>query len=163
MYKCINVSWVHMHITSKWLISLESGIMSQCCDATETLKMMGKLSNGSTTRYFYSNIFIRPYFLGRGAKGGNDQWNYVVFSICFNFFIFGQRTRRGRCPIEQRGDFPSLRGGHWLSKGRRGLAFRLPFVCSLARTDGRKFPPLFYRTSSPSGPLPNDGEISRVP
>ena len=38
--------------------------------------MMGKLSNGSTTRNFYSNIFIRPHFLGRGAKGGDDLWTY---------------------------------------------------------------------------------------
>ena len=27
-------------------------------------------------------------------------------------------------------------------------------VRSLVRTDGRKFSPVFYRTSSPSGPLP---------
>ena len=29
-----------------------------------------------------------------------------------------------------------------------------PFVCLLVWTDERKFLPLFYRTSSPSGPLP---------
>ena len=35
----------------------------------------------------------------------------------------GQRTRRGRCPREQKGEFPSVRGGQGPSKGRRGLAW----------------------------------------
>ena len=36
----------------------------------------------------------------------------------------GQRAQRGRCPIEQRGEFLSLRGGQGLSKGRWGLGGR---------------------------------------
>ena len=33
----------------------------------------------------------------------------------------GQRTQRGRCPIEQRGELPSVHGGQGLSKGWQGL------------------------------------------
>ena len=80
-------------------------------------------------------------------------------------------------------NFPSVRGGQGLSKGRRGLAWGVggglgagvrggldsqgtdrtdirTFVCLFARSDGRtdgKFTPLFYKTSSPSGPLPKRG------
>ena len=36
-------------------------------------------------------------------------------------------------------------------------------VCLFVWTDGRKFPPLFYRTSSPSGPLPKSVTWSAVP
>ena len=34
-------------------------------------------------------------------------------------------------------------------------------VSSLVRTDGHKFPPLFYRTLSPLGPLPKRGRRGR--
>ena len=44
----------------------------------------------------------------------NHYWPWAV--------LFGQRTRRGQYPIEQRGEFPSVRGGQGLSKGRQGLA-----------------------------------------
>ena len=113
---------------------------------------------------------------------------------------FGQRTRRGRCPIEQRGEFsvrPSVRTNERTSErtsvrtspegpappGPQPLGPlqapaprpletlprpqppcsrppASPFQAHLPlespcppRTDG-KFTPLFYRTSSPSGPLP---------
>ena len=42
-------------------------------------------------------------------------------------------------------------GGGWTLRGPDGRSF----VRSLVRTDG-KFTPLFYRTSSPSGPLPKN-------
>ena len=45
-------------------------------------------------------------------------------------------------------------GGGWTLRGRPdGRSFARSFARSLVRTD-RKFTPLFYRTSSPSGPLP---------
>ena len=41
------------------------------------------------------------------AKGTADHyWPRAVF-----FPYAGQRTRRGRCPIDHRGEFPSVRGG----------------------------------------------------
>ena len=47
--------------------------------------------------------------------------------------------------------------------GRDGRTFVCSVVCLLARTDGRKFPPLFYRTSSPLGLLPKrDFEVKSV-
>ena len=51
-------------------------------------------------------------------------------------------------------------GGGWSQAGRtfvRSLvrSFARSFVRSFARTDGN-YPPLFYRTSSPSGPLPKN-------
>ena len=33
----------------------------------------------------------------------------VSLSVFMSVYLFGQRTRRGRCPIEQRGKFPSVR------------------------------------------------------
>ena len=95
-------------------------------------------------------------------------------------------------------NFPSVRGGQGLSKGRRGLAWeeggwleawnkgagasggslrawgleraeglgwggwtlRGPDGCSFGRSLGRmEIPPVFYRTSSPSGPLPKRDKI----
>ena len=41
-------------------------------------------------------------------------------------------------------------GSRGLDPGGTGRTFFGTFV----RTDGRKFPPLFFRTLSPSGPLP---------
>ena len=53
--------------------------------------MMGKVSNESPTSNVYSNIFIQPYFLGRGAIGGNDVWyhhkEFLLFSS-FPSFLF---------------------------------------------------------------------------
>ena len=53
------------------------------------------------------------------------------------------------------------RGG-WGLEGAEGLGsggwtLGGPDGRSLVRSDGRKFPPVFYRTSSPSGPLPKKG------
>ena len=45
---------------------------------------------------------------------------------------------------------PGVWGGGWSLGGR---TFACSFVRSLARTDGN-YPPLFYRTTSPLGPLP---------
>ena len=42
--------------------------------------------------------------------------------------------------------------GGWSPRGM-GRTFTPSLVCSLVRTDGRKSFPVFYRTSSPSGPL----------
>ena len=53
------------------------------------------------------------------AKGTADHyWPWAVF-----FKILKFRQGSGRCPIEQRGEFPSIHGGQGLSKGRRGLAW----------------------------------------
>ena len=117
-------------------------------------------------------------------KQGQMRCGYPSSSLSI-----GQRTQRGRCSIEQREEFPSVRGGQGLSKGRRGLegeqgswgleaaeglkgggldpqgtgrtdvcsfgrSLDWTFGHSLVQTDGRKFLPLFYRTSSPSDPLP---------
>ena len=52
-----------------------------------------------------------------------------------------------------------LGGRGWGGRGSDALGGWSPGedgtdVRSDGRTDGRKFPPVFYRTSSPSGPLP---------
>ena len=39
----------------------------------------------------------------------------------FSILKAGQQTQRGRCPIEQRGEFISVRGGLGLGKGTGGL------------------------------------------
>ena len=44
-------------------------------------------------------------------------------------------------------------GGGLDPQGTSGRTFARSFARSFGRTDG-KFTPLFYRTSSPSGPLP---------
>ena len=55
--------------------------------------MMGKVSNESPTSNVYSNIFIRPYFLGRGAKGGNELWTCGVFPLdSFSSFLHPFRS-----------------------------------------------------------------------
>ena len=41
-------------------------------------------------------------------------------------------------------------GGAWTLRGPTGRTFGRTF----GRSDVQKFPPVFYRTSSPSGPLP---------
>ena len=85
--------------------------------------------------------------------------------------VFGQRPRRGRCPVEHRGTFvhPFVRLSEradsrpekaYLRSDRVNFSpERADFRPERAwgrRTDKRtnKSPPVFYRTSSPSGPLP---------
>ena len=54
----------------------------------------------------------------------NVQPNYKSTATRSVFPPFGQRTRRGRCPIAQRGEFSVRLWGQGLSKGRRGLGER---------------------------------------
>ena len=85
---------------------------------------------------------------GRGVAGGLEQggWGLGRVSIRDSLRACGAGTWAG----------PRVwgRGGG----GGGGPSGDGTDVCSLAqtlvRTDGQKFPPLFYRTSSPLGPLP---------
>ena len=61
-------------------------------------------------------------------KAANEQGCICPLHFCVGIqpnkhAFLGQRTQRRRCPIEQRGAFPSVRGEQALSKGRRGLAW----------------------------------------
>ena len=56
------------------VISPYCRIIPRSCGATETLRMMGKVSNEPPIIDVYSNMFIQPYFLGRGAIGDDDLW-----------------------------------------------------------------------------------------
>ena len=40
----------------------------------EALRRMGKVSNEPSTIDVYSNMFIQPYFLGRGPTRDDDLW-----------------------------------------------------------------------------------------
>ena len=57
--------------------------------------MMGKVSNEPPIIDVYSNMFIQPYFLGRGPIGDDDLWyhhmEFFPFSS-FSSFLFPFRS-----------------------------------------------------------------------
>ena len=65
------------------------------------------------------------------------------------------------CPLRMDGNSPSVLlrpvDGPQTKKIKTKRRLRGRNGRSDGRTDGQKFPPLFYRTSSPSGPLPKSG------
>ena len=102
-------------------------------------------------------------------------WFQVYLSASKVVFPFGQRTRRGWCPIEHRGEFMSVRTSERTNKWKsvpgqspprtwnphpKGPEPLHPFLWGTriyfpTQTDRRKFSPVFYRTSSRLGPLPS--------
>ena len=80
-----------------------------------------------------------------GAGGWLKAWNKGAGAWGGSLRAWGPGAWRGL-----RGWGP---GGGLDPQGTSGRTFVRSFVRSFARTDG-KFTPLFYRTSSPSGPLP---------
>ena len=84
------------------------------------------------------------------------------------FLLFGQRTLRGRCPIERgRISVRSRSPPRTWNPHPQGPEPLYPFFRSTriyfpTQTDGHKFSPVFYRTSSPSGQLPKKEERKKV-
>ena len=99
------------------------------------------------------------------------ELKYLFLSLCISLFpFFGQRIRMGRCPIEHRGECPSVRPNKQTSEQTSDcpscspqdsrtpvpppgpqpprVSEPRPYGLSLPRTDGNS--PVFCRTSSPA-------------
>ena len=90
----------------------------------------------------------RAWGKGGGVAGGLEQGSWGLGRVSKGLGGWGLERAKG---------LGSGGGGGLDPQGTSGRTFVRSFARSLARTDG-KFTPLFYGTSSPSGPLPKRKE-----